>query len=65
MLYSVRSACWFRVDTADICTVGLGKASGSAIERLVQQSEVLVSDLSTNGGSAALINVRKDYMLEK
>ena len=46
-------------------TVGLGKASASAIERLVQQSEVLVSDLSTNGGSAALINVRKDYMLEK
>ena len=52
--------------TADIfATVGLGKASASAIERLVQQSEVLVSDLSTNGGAAALINVRKDYMLEK
>jgi hypothetical protein len=42
--------------------VGIGKASASAVERLVQLSEVLVADLAKNGGSAALLNVRKDYM---
>jgi len=42
--------------------VSLGKASASAAERLVQQSEVLVTDLAKMGGGAALINVRADYM---
>jgi len=46
----------------DASLVAMGKASASAVERLVQQSEVLVSDLARTGGGAALISVRADYM---
>ena len=42
--------------------VSLGKSSTSAMERLLQQTEVLVADLSEDGGPGALINVRKDFI---
>lgn len=42
--------------------VSLGKSSAAAIERLYQQAEVLVSDLSEEGGAGAFINVRNDFL---
>jgi len=51
-----------RAHLTELLLVSLGKASASAAERLVQQSEVLVSDLAKTGGGAALINVRADFM---
>ena len=42
--------------------MSLGKSSCAALERLVQQTEVLVGDLSQEGGAAALVNVRRDYL---
>lgn len=42
--------------------VSLGKSSSAAIERLIQQTEVLVSDISEEGGAAALINVNHDFL---
>lgn len=43
--------------------VSLGKSSSAALERLYQQTEVLVDDISEGGGIGALINVRQDYLL--
>jgi hypothetical protein len=42
--------------------VSLGKSSSAAIERLYQQAEVLVSDISEEGGAGAFINVRNDFL---
>lgn len=42
--------------------VSLGKSSAAALERLVQQTEVLVSDLAEDGGVGAFVNVRRDYL---
>lgn len=42
--------------------VSLGKSSSAVLERLYQQSEVLVSDLGKNGDAASLINPRLDYL---
>ncbi|KAI9842560.1 MAG: hypothetical protein M1837_007073 [Sclerophora amabilis] len=42
--------------------VALGKSSSAALERLCQQTEVLVSDLGEEGGAGAFINVRKDFL---
>ncbi|KAF3032058.1 hypothetical protein E8E12_001915 [Didymella heteroderae] len=42
--------------------VSLGKSSSAAIERLVQQTEALVSELAEDGGPGAFINVRKDFL---
>lgn len=42
--------------------VSLGKSSAAAVERLYQQAEVLVSDLSEEGGAGAFINVRNDFL---
>lgn len=42
--------------------VSLGKSSSAAIERLYQQTEVLVSDISDEGGAGAFINVRNDFL---
>lgn len=42
--------------------VSLGKSSSAAIERLIQQTEVLVSDIGEEGGAAALINVNHDFL---
>ena len=43
-------------------SVSLGKSSSAALERLVSQSEALVSVLGEDGGAGAFINVRKDYL---
>ncbi|EEP77283.1 predicted protein [Uncinocarpus reesii 1704] len=42
--------------------VSLGKSSSAALERLYQQTEVLVNEISENGGVGAFINVRNDYL---
>ena len=42
--------------------VSLGKSSSAALERLCQQTEVLVNDLSEEGGAGAFINVRRDFL---
>lgn len=43
--------------------VSLGKPSSTALERLYQQTEVLVNKISEDGGAGAFINVRKDFFL--
>ncbi|KAL9613142.1 MAG: hypothetical protein Q9167_002307 [Letrouitia subvulpina] len=42
--------------------VSLGKSSSAAIERLYQQTEVLVDEISEEGGAGAFINVRNDFL---
>ncbi|KAI9758716.1 MAG: hypothetical protein M4579_002891 [Chaenotheca gracillima] len=42
--------------------VSLGKSSSAALERLYQQTEVLVNELEEDGGAGAFINVRKDFL---
>lgn len=44
------------------CPVSLGKSSAAAIERLTQQAETLIADLSREGGPASFIHVRNDYV---
>ncbi|GLA37714.1 hypothetical protein AnigIFM63309_004666 [Aspergillus niger] len=43
--------------------VSLGKSSSAALERLYQQTEVLVNEISEEGGAGAFINVRNDFLL--
>ncbi|KAJ5096306.1 SPla/RYanodine receptor SPRY [Penicillium alfredii] len=43
--------------------VSLGKSSAAALERLYQQTEVLVNEISEDGGAGAFINVRNDILL--
>ncbi|KAJ5558070.1 hypothetical protein N7461_002042 [Penicillium sp. DV-2018c] len=43
--------------------VSLGKSSVAALERLYQQTEVLVNEISEDGGAGAFINVRDDILL--
>ncbi|KAJ6121389.1 SPla/RYanodine receptor SPRY [Penicillium capsulatum] len=43
--------------------VSLGKSSAAALERLYQQTEALVNELSEDGGVGAFINVRDDVLL--
>jgi hypothetical protein len=47
-----------------ITLVSLGKSSSAALERLVQQTEALVTELADDGGPGAFINVRKAFALE-
>ena len=42
--------------------VSLGRSSSAALERLCQQTEVLVSDISELGGPGSLINVQHDFL---
>ncbi|KAI9880793.1 MAG: hypothetical protein M1830_000229 [Pleopsidium flavum] len=42
--------------------VSLGKSSSAAIERLYQQTETLIHDISEDGGAGAFINVRSDFL---
>lgn len=44
--------------------VSLGKSSSAALERLYQQTEVLVNEIGEEGGAGAFINVRNDFLLE-
>jgi Ran-binding protein 9/10 len=41
-----------------IATVSLGKSSSAALERLVQQTSVLLNELGADGGPGAFVNVR-------
>ncbi|KAF7713869.1 Uncharacterized protein PECH_000796 [Penicillium ucsense] len=43
--------------------VSLGKSSSAALERLYQQTEALVNEISEDGGAGAFINVRHDILL--
>lgn len=42
--------------------VSLGKSSSAALETLYSQTEVLVNELSEDGGTGALINIRNDFL---
>jgi hypothetical protein len=42
--------------------VSLGKPPSSALERLIQQTEALVTELTVNGGPGAFVNVRRDFL---
>jgi hypothetical protein len=42
--------------------VSLGKSSTAALELLYSQTEVLVNELSEDGGTGAFINIRSDFM---
>lgn len=42
--------------------VSLGKLSSSSLERLYQQTEVLIDELSEEGGPGAFVNVAKDII---
>jgi len=42
--------------------VSLGKSSSAALERLIQQTEALVTELADDGGPGAFINVRSDFL---
>jgi hypothetical protein len=42
--------------------VSLGKSSSAALERLVQQTEALVTELANDGGPGSFINVRRDFL---
>ncbi|KAK2828966.1 hypothetical protein FQN49_007228 [Arthroderma sp. PD_2] len=42
--------------------VSLGKSSSATLERLYQQTEALISELSEEGGAGAFINVVDDYL---
>lgn len=50
------------VESNRFLTVSLGKSSTAAIERLVTQSETLITDLSKDAGPAALIHLKNDYL---
>jgi len=47
---------------ADEATVSLGKPRSALLEKVCAQTEVLVDMLSAEGGPAAFVNVRKDYL---
>jgi hypothetical protein len=51
-----------RTDANNTHTVSLGKSSSAALERLVQQTEALVTELAEDGGPGAFINVRRDFL---
>ncbi|OKL58578.1 hypothetical protein UA08_06201 [Talaromyces atroroseus] len=42
--------------------VSLGKSSSAALETLYSQTEVLVNELSEDGGTGSLINIRGDFL---
>ncbi|EEH48242.1 uncharacterized protein PADG_04326 [Paracoccidioides brasiliensis Pb18] len=43
--------------------VSLGKSSSAALEKLYQQTEGLVNEISEDGGAGAFINVRNDFVI--
>ncbi|KAF1985679.1 SPRY-domain-containing protein [Aulographum hederae CBS 113979] len=42
--------------------VSMGKSSSAALEKLCQQTEVLVNELAEDGGAGAFVNVGRDYL---
>jgi Ran-binding protein 9/10 len=43
-------------------TVSLGKLASAALERMIQQTEVMLQELGDNGGHGAFINLRTDFL---
>lgn len=43
--------------------VSLGKSSSAALERLYQQTEALVNEISEEGGAGAFVNINDDFLL--
>lgn len=50
------------MNTNNTSKVSLGKSSSAALERLVAQTEALVSELAADGGPGAFVNVRRDFL---
>jgi len=46
-------------------TVSLGKSSCAALERVIQQTEIMFRELGDDGGPGALLNLRLDYLSKK
>lgn len=42
--------------------VSLGKSPSAALERIIQQSEVMLRELGDEGGPGAFINLRRDFL---
>jgi hypothetical protein len=42
--------------------VSLGKSPSAALERVIQQSEVMLRELGDDGGPGAFINLQKDFL---
>lgn len=42
--------------------VSLGKSASAALERMVQQTEIMLQELGDNGGHGAFINLRTDFL---
>lgn len=53
----------FERPVTDLSLVSLGKSSSAALERLFQQTEALINEISEDGGAGALVNVRADYLV--
>lgn len=47
---------------AYIYVVSLGKSSAAALERLCQQTEVLLGEISEHGGAGAFVNMNHDFL---
>lgn len=47
---------------ANVAIASLGKASSAVLERLCQETEVLLSDMAEIGDPAAFVDVRGDYL---
>ena len=42
--------------------MSLGKSPSAVLERVIQQSEVMLRELGDDGGPGAFINLRKDFL---
>jgi Ran-binding protein 9/10 len=42
--------------------VSLGKSPSAALERVIQQSEVMLRELGDDGGPGAFINLKRDFL---
>jgi Ran-binding protein 9/10 len=42
--------------------VSLGRSPAAALERVVQQSEVMLRELGDDGGPGAFINLQRDFL---
>ena len=43
-------------------TVSLGKSASAALERMIQQTEVMLQELGDTGGSGAFVHLRTDFL---
>jgi Ran-binding protein 9/10 len=49
-------------ELANISIVALGKSASAALERMVQQTEVMLQELGDTGGSGSFIHLRTDFL---